>query len=105
MSLFKVPSPKPRLARNGFDLSSRRVFSAKAGQLLPVGCWEVNPSEHFRFQVQDLVRTTTVNTAAFARMKEYYHFFSFLTGLCGNGLISLSSALLILSVLLTVSVF
>lgn len=75
MSLFKVPSPKPRLARNGFDLSSRRVFSAKAGQLLPVGCWEVNPSEHFRFQVQDLVRTTTVNTAAFARMKEYYHFF------------------------------
>lgn len=75
MSLFKIPSPKPRLARNGFDLSSRRVFSAKAGQLLPVGCWEVNPSEHFRFHVQDLVRTTTVNTAAFARMKEYYHFF------------------------------
>lgn len=75
MSLFKIPSPKPRLARNGFDLSSRRIFSAKAGQLLPVGCWEVNPSEHFKISVQDIVRTTTVNTAAYARMKEYYHFF------------------------------
>lgn len=75
MSLFKIPSPKPKLARNGFDLSSRRIFSAKAGQLLPVGCWEVNPSEHFKISVQDIVRTTTVNTAAYARMKEYYHFF------------------------------
>lgn len=75
MSLFKLPSPKPRLARNGFDLSSRRIFSAKAGQLLPVGCWEVNPSEHFKISVQDIVRTTNLNTAAFARMKEYYHFF------------------------------
>lgn len=75
MSLFKIPSPKPRLARNGFDLSSRRIFSAKAGQLLPVGCWEVNPSEHFKISVQDIVRTTNLNTAAFARMKEYYHFF------------------------------
>ncbi|MGP1424208.1 MAG: major capsid protein [Prevotella fusca] len=75
MSLFKIPSPKPRLARNGFDLSSRRIFSAKAGELLPIGCWEANPSEHFSFSVQDLVRTTTVNAAAYARMKEYYHFF------------------------------
>ena len=75
MSLFKTPSPKPKLARNGFDLSSRRIFSAKAGQLLPVGCWECNPSEHFQISVQDIVRTTNLNTAAFARMKEYYHFF------------------------------
>lgn len=75
MSLFKIPSPKPRLARNGFDLSSRRIFSAKCGQLLPIGCWEVNPSEHFKFRVEDIVRTTTVNSAAYARMKEYYHFF------------------------------
>lgn len=75
MSLFKIPSPKPRLARNGFDLSSRRIFSAKAGQLLPVGCWEVNPSEHFKISVQDIVRTSNLNTAAYARMKEYYHFF------------------------------
>lgn len=75
MSLFKIPSPKPKLARNGFDLSSRRIFSAKAGQLLPVGCWECNPSEHFQISVQDIVRTTNLNTAAFARMKEYYHFF------------------------------
>ena len=75
MSLFKIPSPSPRLARNGYDLSSRRVFSAKAGELLPVGVWECNPSEHFSFQIQDLIRTANLNTAAYARMKEYYHFF------------------------------
>lgn len=75
MSSFKIPAPSPHLGRNGFDLSSRRIFSASAGQLLPVGAWEVNPGEHFRFGVQDLVRTQPLNTAAFARCKEYYHFF------------------------------
>ena len=75
MSLFKIPTPHPNLSRNGFDLSSRRVFSNSVGQLLPVGVWEVNPSEKFRISVQDLVRTQPLNTAAFARCKEYYHFF------------------------------
>lgn len=75
MSSFKIPEPHPNLSRNGFDLSSRRVFSNSVGQLLPVGVWEVNPSEKFRISVQDLVRTQPLNTAAFARCKEYYHFF------------------------------
>lgn len=75
MSLFKLNSPNPNLPRNGFDLSSRRVFSAPVGALLPVGVWECNPGEHFSFNVQDLVRTQPLNTAAFARLKEYYHFF------------------------------
>lgn len=75
MSSFKIPTPHPNLSRNGFDLSSRRVFSNSVGQLLPVGCWEVNPSEKFRISVQDLVRTQPLNTAAFARCKEYFHFF------------------------------
>lgn len=75
MSTFKIPTPHPNLSRNGFDLSSRRVFSSSVGELLPVGVWEVNPSEKFRFSVQDLVRTQPLNTAAFARCKEYYHFF------------------------------
>ena len=75
MSTFKIPEPHPNLSRNGFDLSSRRLFTNSVGQLLPVGVWEVNPSEHFRFSVQDLVRTQPLNTAAFARCKEYYHFF------------------------------
>lgn len=75
MSVFKIPTPHPNLSRNGFDLSSRRVFSNSVGQLLPVGCWEVNPGEKFRISVQDLVRTQPLNTAAFARCKEYFHFF------------------------------
>lgn len=75
MSAFNLPTPNPSLPRNGFDLSSRRVFSAPAGALLPVGCWETNPGEHFRISVSDLVRTRELNTAAFTRCKEYYHFF------------------------------
>ncbi len=75
MSAFNLPKPDPSLPRNGFDLSSRRVFSAPAGALLPVGCWETNPGEHFRISVSDLVRTRELNTAAFTRCKEYYHFF------------------------------
>lgn len=75
MSVVKLPTPDPNLPRNGFDLSSRRIFSAPAGALLPVGTWEVNPNEHFEISVQDLVRTQPLNTAAFARCKEYYHFF------------------------------
>lgn len=75
MGVFKIPSPNPTLPMNGFDLSSRRVFSAPAGALLPVGCWETNPNEHFQISVQDLVRTQPLNTAAYTRCKEYYHFF------------------------------
>lgn len=75
MGLFKLPSPHPNLSRNGYDLSSRRVFSAPAGALLPIGVWECNPTEKFSFKVDDFVRTQPLNTAAFARCKEYYHFF------------------------------
>lgn len=75
MGVFKIPTPNPTLSKNGFDLSSRRVFSAPAGALLPVGCWETNPNEHFQISVQDLVRTQPLNTAAYTRCKEYYHFF------------------------------
>ncbi len=75
MGVFKIPTPNPTLPKNGFDLSSRRVFSAPAGALLPVGCWETNPNEHFQISVQDLVRTQPLNTAAYTRCKEYYHFF------------------------------
>lgn len=75
MGLFKLPSPHPNLSRNGYDLSSRKVFSAPAGALLPIGVWECNPTEKFSFKVDDFVRTQPLNTAAFARCKEYYHFF------------------------------
>lgn len=75
MGLFKLSSPHPNLSRNGYDLSSRKVFSAPAGALLPIGVWECNPTEKFSFKVDDFVRTQPLNTAAFARCKEYYHFF------------------------------
>ena len=76
MSLFKLPTPHTRLSRNGYDLSSKKVFSAPVGALVPIGAWECNPGEKFHIKVEDLTRTQPLNTAAFARIKEYYHFFA-----------------------------
>ncbi len=73
--MYKIPEPHPNLSRNGFDLSCRKIMSAPAGALLPAHTIEANPGEKFRISVNDLVRAQPLNTAAFARCKEYYHFF------------------------------
>lgn len=62
-------------SRNGFDLSFRNAFTAKAGQLLPVMCKEVLPGDKFKFGLQSFTRTAELQSCAFTRMKEYYDFF------------------------------
>lgn len=62
-------------SRNGFDLSFKRNFTAKAGELLPVMVKEVLPGDVFNINLSTFTRTQPVNTAAFARMREYYDFF------------------------------
>lgn len=64
-----------KTSRNGFDLSSKRNFTAKAGELLPVKTWEVLPGDTFRIDLKTFTRTQPLNTAAFARMREYYDFY------------------------------
>lgn len=64
-----------KTSRNGFDLSSKRNFTAKAGELLPVKIWEVLPGDTFRIDLKTFTRTQPLNTAAFARMREYYDFY------------------------------
>lgn len=72
MSQFRL-SNKPR--RNGFDLSRKHCFTASAGQLLPVFVEEVLPGDKFKINLDCFTRTQPLNTAAFARMREYYDLF------------------------------
>lgn len=62
-------------SRNGFDLSFKKNFTAKAGELLPVMVKEVLPGDTFKINLKAFTRTQPVNTAAFARIREYYDFF------------------------------
>ena len=62
-------------SRNGFDLSSKRNFSAKVGELLPVWYKPVLAGDSFSIDLTSFTRTMPINTAAFARMREYYDFY------------------------------
>ena len=62
-------------SRNGFDLSSKINFTAKCGELLPVMCKEVIPGDKVTIDLSSFTRTMPVNTAAFARIREYYDFY------------------------------
>lgn len=74
-NIMSLKSLKNKTSRNGFDLSSKRNFTAKAGELLPVKLWEVLPGDTFKIDLKTFTRTQPLNTAAFARMREYYDFY------------------------------
>lgn len=72
MSLKQIKN-KPN--RSAFDLSQRKLFTAKVGELLPVFCKPVLPGDKFNLNVSAFTRTQPVNSAAFTRIKEYYDWF------------------------------
>ena len=74
-NIMSLKSLRNKTSRNGFDLSSKRNFTAKAGELLPVKTWEVLPGDTFKIDLKSFTRTQPLNTAAFARMREYYDFY------------------------------
>lgn len=74
-NIMSLKSLRNKTSRNGFDLSSKRNFTAKAGELLPVKTWEVLPGDTFKIDLKTFTRTQPLNTAAFARMREYYDFY------------------------------
>lgn len=74
-NIMNLKSLRNKPSRNGFDLSFKRNFTAKAGELLPVMVKEVLPGDVFNIDLSSFTRTQPVNTAAFARMREYYDFF------------------------------
>ena len=62
--------------RSSFDLSSKKLFSAKVGEILPC-YWQIAiPGNKYRISSDWFTRTVPVNTAAYTRIKEYYDFYA-----------------------------
>lgn len=58
--------------RSSFDLSSKKLFTAKIGEILPV-YWQIAiPGNKYKISSDWFTRTVPVNTAAYTRIKEYY---------------------------------
>ena len=74
-NVMNMKQVKNNVSRDGFDLSKKVNFTAKAGELLPVYCKEVIPGDKVTIDLSSFTRTMPVNTAAFARIREYYDFF------------------------------
>lgn len=62
--------------RSSFDMSSKRLFTSKAGMLIPVWWQHANPNDVFEISGDWFTRTIPVNTSAYTRIREYYDFFS-----------------------------
>lgn len=74
-NIMSLKSLRNKTSRNGFDLSFKKNFTAKAGELLPVMVKEVLPGDSFKINLRAFTRTQPINTAAFARIREYYDFY------------------------------
>lgn len=72
------PLDRARVAvhRSSFDLSSKKLFTAKVGEILPC-YWQIAiPGNKYRISSDWFTRTVPVNTAAYTRIKEYYDFYA-----------------------------
>lgn len=74
-SLFSLDDVKNRPHRSSFDLQSKRAFTAKAGELLPVYWTMTMPGDKFKLRNAWFTRTQPVQTSAFTRIREYYDYF------------------------------
>lgn len=67
---------KINIHRSSFDLSSKKLFTAKVGEILPC-YWQIAiPRNKYRISSDWFTRTVPVNTAAYTRIKEYYDFYA-----------------------------
>lgn len=67
---------KINVHRSSFDLSSKKLFTAKVGEILPC-YWQIAiPGNKYRISSDWFTRTVPVNTAAYTRIKEYYDFYA-----------------------------
>ena len=74
MSALHNPTHSP--SKHPFDLSHRKIFTAKAGELLPILCEEVIPNDYFEIDTASLIRSCQpLQTAAFMRCKVCFDFF------------------------------
>lgn len=76
MDLLKAfHNPDAQVGSSSFDLSCRRIFSSKAGQLVPALVLDTVPGDKFQINLDALMRSNTLDTAAFIRGKFNYDFF------------------------------
>lgn len=77
MSNFN-PLDRAKIAvhRSSFDLSSKKLFTAKVGEILPVYWQLAIPDNKYQIKSDWFTRTVPVNTAAYTRIKEYYDFYA-----------------------------
>lgn len=61
--------------RNAFDKTHRNMFTAQIGELLPVFCEWMNPSETIKLGYTGFTRTASLQTAAFTRLRENIQYF------------------------------
>jgi len=67
---------KVAVHRSSFDLSSKKLFTAKIGEILPC-YWQIAfPKNKYHISSDWFTRTVPVNTAAYTRIKEYYDFYA-----------------------------
>lgn len=62
--------------RSSFDLSSKKLFTAKVGEILPCYWQLAIPDTKYHISSDWFTRTVPVNTAAYTRIKEYYDFYA-----------------------------
>lgn len=74
-NFLNLLKPDAKLARNGFDLSRKYVFSTSPGLAVPCLAVETVPNDYFEIDLASLSRTQTMNTAAFLRGKQRFDFF------------------------------
>ena len=74
-SVFSNIKPRGSVARNGFDLSRRSVFSTKCGTITPVFLQMTVPDSEYQIDLKQLLRTQPLQTAAFTGFSINYDFF------------------------------
>lgn len=74
-NIMNLTAVRNKPSRNGFDLSQKINFTAKVGELMPVWWTPVLPTDSLRVKVNNFIRTQSLNSAAFARMRGYFDFY------------------------------
>lgn len=74
-NIMNLTAVRNKPSRNGFDLSQKINFTAKVGEQMPVWWIPVLPTDSLRVKVNNFIRTQSLNSAAFARMRGYFDFY------------------------------
>ncbi|UPW41800.1 major capsid protein [Peromfec virus RodF7_7] len=71
-NIMNMKDVKNHVHRSGFDNSRRVCFTAKIGEILPLDWMPVLPGDDITINLNSFGRTAPLQTASFARVREYY---------------------------------